>query len=112
MATSVACRQIARTSAMAAPSGQGAVADAVVQLIVSLVHERARRPQLLVGLSDEAVHHLALVPWTKADLLFLASALSRGISLVEAAGFLGRTEEEARRQGALITAARHRQNRR
>jgi len=65
-----------------------------------------------VNFMTSMTRQYADVPWSKADLLFLASALSRGMSLVEAAGFLGRTEEEARRQGGLITAARHRQNRR
>ena len=31
--------------------------------------------------------------WSNADLLFLASALDRGMSLAETAGFLGRTED-------------------
>jgi hypothetical protein len=35
-------------------------------------------------------------PWDGQDLLFLKDALQRGMSHAEAAGFLGRTEEEVR----------------
>jgi hypothetical protein len=35
-------------------------------------------------------------PWDSQDLLFLKDALARGMSYAEAAGFLGRTEEEVR----------------
>ena len=35
-------------------------------------------------------------PWDSQDLLFLKDALQRGMSHAEAAGFLGRTEEEVR----------------
>ena len=49
-------------------------------------------------------------PWSSADLLFLASALSRGMSLADAAGFLGRTEGEVRKRSVLISAAPRRQN--
>jgi hypothetical protein len=59
-----------------------------------------------------ATRRFADEPWSNADLFFLASALSQGMSLAQAAGFLGRTEAEARKQGALMTAGRHRQNRR
>src|SRR5262245_56042026 len=41
--------------------GEGAVADAVVQLIVALVHERASRPELQIGLCDGAMHDLTFV---------------------------------------------------
>src|SRR5262249_57013252 len=41
--------------------GQAAVADAVVQLLVSFVHQRARRPYFQIGLSNETVHDLAFV---------------------------------------------------
>jgi len=37
-------------------------------------------------------------PWLKSDLLFLKDSLARGMSYAEAAGFLGRTEEEVRRK--------------
>jgi hypothetical protein len=49
--------------------------------------------------------------WTNADLLFLVSAVGQGMSLAEAAGFLGRTEEEVRKKAApLSTPVRHRQD--
>jgi hypothetical protein len=35
-------------------------------------------------------------PWDSQDLLFLKDALRRGMSHAEAAGFLGRTEEDVR----------------
>jgi hypothetical protein len=35
-------------------------------------------------------------PWDKADLLFLANAIARGMPVAEVAGFLRRTEEEVR----------------
>jgi hypothetical protein len=35
-------------------------------------------------------------PWDGQDLLFLKDALRRGMSHAEAAGFLGRTEEDVR----------------
>ena len=35
-------------------------------------------------------------PWDHQDLLFLKDALQRGMSHADAAGFLGRTEEEVR----------------
>jgi len=35
-------------------------------------------------------------PWPRADLLFLKDSLERGMSLVEIAGFLGRTADEVR----------------
>ena len=35
-------------------------------------------------------------PWARADLLFLEHSLRRGMSLVEIAGFLGRTADEVR----------------
>src|SRR5215470_10322845 len=41
--------------------GQVAVTDAVVHLIISLVHERACRPELQIGLRDEAMHDLTFV---------------------------------------------------
>jgi len=34
--------------------------------------------------------------WSKADLHFLSDAVTRGMSLAEVAGFLGRTEDEVR----------------
>jgi hypothetical protein len=33
-------------------------------------------------------------PWARADLFFLKDSLQRGMSLVEIAGFLGRTVDE------------------
>jgi hypothetical protein len=33
-------------------------------------------------------------PWDPQDLLFLRSALARGMPLADIAGFLGRTEDE------------------
>ena len=39
--------------------------------------------------------------WSNADLLFLASALDQGMSVAETAGFLGRTEDQVRRQSEL-----------
>jgi hypothetical protein len=45
-----------------------------------------------VNFMTSVTRQYANVRWSKADLLFLASALS----LVEAAGFLCRTEEEVR----------------
>jgi hypothetical protein len=35
-------------------------------------------------------------PWVRADLFFLEDSLQRGMSLVEIAGFLGRTADEVR----------------
>ena len=35
-------------------------------------------------------------PWARADLFFLEYSLRRGMSLVEIAGFLGRTVDEVR----------------
>ena len=35
-------------------------------------------------------------PWPREDLLFLKDSLERGMSLVEIAGFLGRTADEVR----------------
>jgi hypothetical protein len=35
-------------------------------------------------------------PWARADLFFLEDSLQRGMSLVEIAGFLGRTADEVR----------------
>jgi hypothetical protein len=35
-------------------------------------------------------------PWARADLFFLKDSLERGMSLVEIAGFLGRTADEVR----------------
>ena len=35
-------------------------------------------------------------PWARADLFFLEDSLERGMSLVEIAGFLGRTADEVR----------------
>jgi hypothetical protein len=40
--------------------------------------------------------------WLRADLLFLRDALARGMSFAEVAGFLGRTEEEARQKAEEI----------
>jgi hypothetical protein len=50
--------------------------------------------------------------WSNADLLFLASALDQGMSLAETAGFLGRTEDQVRRQSDLMFAGRSSPNRR
>jgi hypothetical protein len=50
--------------------------------------------------------------WSNADLLFLASALDRGMSLADTAGFLGRTEGQVRRQSELMFAGRNSPNRR
>jgi hypothetical protein len=50
-------------------------------------------------------------PWSNADLLFLASALGRGVSLAESAGFLRRTEEQVRKQSELMSSARDCQKR-
>ena len=56
----------------------------------------------------------AYEPWANADQFFLTSALARGMSLADVAGFLGRTEDEVGSRAALITAARsqHRRARR
>jgi hypothetical protein len=35
-------------------------------------------------------------PWPRGDLFFLEDSLERGMSLVEIAGFLGRTADEVR----------------
>ena len=45
--------------------------------------------------------------WSNADLLFLASALDQGMSVGETAGFLGRTEDQVRRQSDLMFAGRN-----
>ena len=39
--------------------------------------------------------------WSNADQFFLSNVLASGMSLAEAAGFLGRTEDEVRKYGAL-----------
>jgi hypothetical protein len=59
-----------------------------------------------------ATRHNSDEPWSNADQFFLTSALSRGMSLAEAAGFLGRTEDEVGKRAALITAARLQHRRR
>ena len=51
-------------------------------------------------------------PWSNADQFFLSNVLASGMSLAEAAGFLGRTEDEVRKYGALISSAQRRNNRR
>src|SRR5262245_6939547 len=53
--------------------GQVAITDAVVHLIVSLVHERARRPELQIGLRDKAMHDLTFVQSRRPE-----GAASRG----------------------------------
>ena len=50
--------------------------------------------------------------WSNADLLFLASAVGRGMSSAETAGFLSRTEDQVRRQSDLMFAGRNIPNRR
>jgi hypothetical protein len=35
-------------------------------------------------------------PWAKTDLFFLKASIQRGMSLAEAADFLGRNEDEVR----------------
>jgi hypothetical protein len=50
--------------------------------------------------------------WSNADLLFLASAVGRGMSSAETAGFLSRTEDQVRRQSELLFAGRNSPNRR
>ena len=50
--------------------------------------------------------------WSNADQFFLSNVLASGMSLAEAAGFLGRTEDEVRKYGALISSAQRRNNRR
>ena len=50
--------------------------------------------------------------WSNADQFFLSNVLASGMSLAEAAGFLGRTEDEVRKYGALMSAAQRRNNRR
>src|SRR3981189_948747 len=50
--------------------------------------------------------------WSNADQFFLSNVLASGMSLAEAAGFLGRTEDEVRKYGALMSSAQRRNNRR
>ena len=57
-------------------------------------------------------HQYSGEPWSNADQFFLSNVLASGMSLAEAAGFLGRTEDEARKHGALMSSAQRRQNRR
>jgi len=45
-------------------------------------------------------------PWSNADQFFLTSALARGMSLAEVAGFLGRTKDEVGSRATLIASAR------
>jgi hypothetical protein len=49
-------------------------------------------------------------PWSNADQFFLSNVLASGMSLADAAGFLGRTEDEVRKHGALMSSAQRRQN--
>jgi hypothetical protein len=59
---------------------------------------RVESLRLLKGSKRRVMDGIENQAWTKADRVFLADALARGMSTAEVAAFLGRTEDEVRGQ--------------
>jgi len=56
--------------------------------------DEPQRPQRPSKRKANTAAPLRLEPWDRADTFFAMNAVKRGMSVVEIAGFLGRTEDE------------------